>query len=173
VIRRGVDDRNAGDPIAYRPAHTDVRTYSTHSCGREARAFTASMTEVAAIAESVYSRRRRRSAASAMAPPTRDSASRGTSSHNPRSPTANAEPVSSNTWNGTATKVICVPRNETVLPSHRNRKSRDVRSGVTSRRLRSDGGRGGTARRCCRWITHGGGMLGRVELDRNVLLRAV
>lgn len=72
--------------------------------------------------------------ASAAAPPTIGNTNTGTSSHNPRSPTARVDFVISYTMNGTATATISSPNSEIDLPMNNLRKSADMRSGVTSTR---------------------------------------
>ena len=51
-------------------------------------------------------------------------------------PTANDDPVSRNTWIGTATTVTCVPMNDSISPMYSSRNWRESRSGWTSTRTR-------------------------------------
>jgi hypothetical protein len=74
---------------------------------------------------------RRRSTASATAPPQSPNSTSGTSPTTPSMPTQNEDPVSSYTCTGTATAVSWKPTKPRELPSHSRRKS-GWRSGSTS-----------------------------------------
>ena len=74
---------------------------------------------------------RRRSTASATAPPQSPNSTSGTSPASPSIPTQNEDPVSSNTCTGTATAVSWKPTNPIEFPTH-NRRKAAWRSGSTS-----------------------------------------
>ena len=69
------------------------------------------------------SRRRRRSIASATAPPYRPKTISGIKPASPFSPTQSDEPVIAYTWTATAMAVTWKPRNETPWPTKSRRKS--------------------------------------------------
>jgi hypothetical protein len=101
--RRGVSASSEGrwspSSIAIRAASAKIT--QSLGCGRSA--FATSTAEAAAKASSVICIIRRRSTASAMAPPTSALPRSGTSSTTPRSPTTSDEWVISYAWNGNAT----------------------------------------------------------------------
>src|ERR1700761_5367401 len=73
---------------------------------------------------------------SARAPPKSEATISGTSSAAPIRPTRRAEPVITNTWYGSATRVAWVPRPVISVPAVSRRKSRDSRRGWTSTAIR-------------------------------------
>ena len=78
------------------------------------------------------SRSRRRSVRSASVPPSSATTTSGTSSTSPIRPTRKDDPVSTNTWYGSATSVTWVPIPEISPPITSRRKSRESRSALVS-----------------------------------------
>src|SRR5689334_5077545 len=107
---------------------------ATLGCGSSALPMSAS--EPSRSSASDPSRSRRRSMASATAPPQSAVATSGISWTTPTRPTAVDDFVSSNTCTGSATYVMNEPKALTHWPMNSRRKSRCLRRGVRSRRKR-------------------------------------
>ncbi len=97
---------------------------------------------------SVHRITRRRSTASASAPPYRPNTTSGTSSTAPIAPTASGEFVSSLIWSGRAIIAIALLKNVTSPCTHRSRKSREARQGARSGRRAESFERGGHEGSC-------------------------
>jgi hypothetical protein len=100
VYRSGVRSRagharNAGEYSEYADAHRNENANSTQTCGSGRNAFTASIAVRAAAIACAIIRKRRRSTASAIAPPRIGSTTSGTASQSASSPTIAVEPVMS------------------------------------------------------------------------------
>jgi hypothetical protein len=102
---RGMLALRVGLSMAESPALTAVSTNRGQTPGRPSEALTARPTLVTPSSTCMTSMSRRRSTASAIDPPMREQARRGPSCAALTRPTMREEPVSSNTWNGTATVV--------------------------------------------------------------------
>ena len=92
---RGVIERIPPTPRQKNDAEKNARTKHAHSAGLGTAALTRRPTPVIAIPTCVQRSRRRRSIASARAPPSSVSVTSGTSSTNDSAATASVEPVSS------------------------------------------------------------------------------
>ena len=92
---RGVIERMPPTPRQKNDAEKNARTKHAHSAGCGTAAFTTSPTPVIAIPSCVQRSSRRRSTASASAPPSSVSVTSGTSSTKESAATASVEPVSS------------------------------------------------------------------------------
>ena len=141
--------RRAGWLTAPDRAASDISRYSSQTRFTLAYACTASPVDVTASAVPVTSTSRRRSTASAMAPPSSPTVMDGTAAHSASAPTAADECVSVYTCSATANIVIWVPIADSPEPTHRRRKAGDSRSGVTSMNRRVIGapaGRGTAGR---------------------------
>ena len=119
-----------------RPPAKAATTKSGHSAG-PAKALMASAALSTASMIWVTSITRRRSMASAYAPPSSDSTMSGPSSARLMSPTISDDPVMVNTWYGNATSVIWLPMSDTDCPAISSLRSRDLRRGLRSARTRA------------------------------------
>ena len=129
---RGVRASSGGRWMPSSPAMIAPTTKSTQSCGLSSVALKARIPAQRAREASAIWTRRRRSKASASAPPTKAVTSSGPSSARLRRPTTSDEPESWYAWYGRATYVIIEPKNETPWPKKSRRKSRCRFSGPMS-----------------------------------------
>src|SRR5439155_1523996 len=123
-------------------AATPTRAYMATSGGLPASAPRASSPEQAASDSWVTRRMWRRSIRSLIGPAPSDAPIKHTACTRPTPPTASGDPVSVNTWKGTATTVIWRPTWDTSCPVTRRRNGTDSRSAPVStasrrRRLRA------------------------------------
>ena len=94
----------------YSPADRNAKTYRGQSSGALRDALSAISSDIPASTTFVTITSRRRSIASAAAPPTIGNTKTGTSWTRPSMPTAKTEPVIAKTWNGTTTATIESPK---------------------------------------------------------------
>ena len=130
--RRGVSASSGGRWRPSSPAMSAPTTKRTQSFGLSSVAFSARIPAQSASEASAIWTSRRRSKASASAPPTKAVTSSGPSSARLRRPTTSDEPESWYAWYGRATYVIIEPKKETPWPKKRRRKSRCRFSGPMS-----------------------------------------
>jgi hypothetical protein len=106
-------------------ANPETDAVSTHSTARlpspGSAACTASSALVTADPAEVMSISRRRSMASAIAPPSRPNTISGISATIDVTPTSSDEWVTRKTWKGTATSVICWPSMVAAIPPNSRR----------------------------------------------------
>ena len=88
----------------------------SHTCGFDSMALSARPMLVAPTSTWASSSTRRRSCASANAPPTSEPAISGSTWASPSRPTISDEWVSWYTWNGAATTVTPLPMLDTICP---------------------------------------------------------
>src|ERR1035437_10096812 len=132
--RRGTADERAGWSTAPTPAATNATTYRAQTDGCGWAAITASARLQPASSIWVTMRRRRRSTASAMAPPARAKTTIGASWTRASRPMDSELWVSCHSSNGRATTVTWRPRPLMSWPSQIIRKSRSRFSGSRSTR---------------------------------------
>src|SRR3569832_2338086 len=134
--RRGVIASRAGrwNPLMAEISPLSTNTSETLGCG--ANAFRDRPRDASVNSSSAPISNRRRSMASAYAPPHSPNSSSGTSCTVPSRPTIRLDWVSAYTWYGTATYVIMLPNTETNCPMNSSRKSRFRRRGPRSMNIR-------------------------------------
>jgi hypothetical protein len=128
----GVAADRVGNATDTNAAFSAAAPYTSASGGSPRSAPSSSRLDANAWPAWAHTKMRRRSTRSITGPMSSETTTIGTSCTSPTAPTAALEPVRSNTWTNSATRVICVPVCETTSPHHSSRKSRDARSGARS-----------------------------------------
>ena len=111
----------AGESMAETPALMATRTYTGQTIGVSESEFQTSPAAVIAKVSWEMTKSLRRLMASASAPPTTDTRSKGTNWANPSKPTASVESVSWKIWTGAATTVIIRPACTKNIPAKSQR----------------------------------------------------